>query len=55
MDEVRLIDANRFKRILKRLEKRLTVYGAIEKAKIVSRIIKWLDTQPTVCIKEKEK
>lgn len=54
MDEVRLIDANKFKRVLQNLHRHLIHFGAFGKAAFVSHIIKWLDRQPTVCIEEKK-
>lgn len=54
MNEVRLIDANKFKRMLQNLRRHLIHFGAFGKAAFVSHIIKWLDRQPTVCIEEKK-
>ena len=48
MNEVRPIDANKFRRLLRNLQKRLFSHGAFTRAFFLNYIIKWLDTQPTL-------
>ena len=48
MQEVKLIDANKFKRMLQNLRRHLIHFGAPGKAAFISHIIKWLDRQPGI-------
>lgn len=47
-DEVRPIDANKFRRFLRNLQRHLFRRGAFTRAFFLSYIVKWLDKQPTL-------
>ena len=48
MEEMWLIDAGKFKRVLQRFEEHLTALGLHERADVVKTIIKGLKLQPKV-------